>query len=246
MNKENMTAKKELRNITILYYAKEEFAIGLSLGIALSFLLAYIYRNTDEFLCSLFLNIAGGLITGLIVTLWFRLNDKILERLQQQKKEMSNKLEIYKIKKFYMPEWEYMGYPYEEYEELSHYTEVIRKFLQTQLDCIDMVMGTMKYYQNSKNICVLGEELLGSIKSAVQVLGEYEIDKISFADSNYTDAEEISLLEPISLLYKGDVLIQKKDKYISLIKLIENINIQIENYNLLLDKEKEKYKIKLV
>ena len=242
MNKGKMTAKKELRNIIILYHAKEEFAICLSMGIALSFLLAYIYRDRDNFLCSLFLNIAGGLITGLIITLWFRLNDKILERLQQQKKEMSNKLEIYKIKEFCLSKWVYMGYPYEDYEELSHYTEMIKKFLQAQLDCINMVVNTLEYYQNSKDIRVLGKKLLDSIISATGVFEGYEISDISFTDPNCADAEEMTLLDPIPLLYKGDTLIEKKDEYISLIKLIENINIQIDDYNSLLVKEKEKYK----
>lgn len=117
-------------------------------------------KNKNDFLSSSFLNIAGGLFTGFVITVWSQINDKIKESEQRKKQEMWKKLQNCQVGEFKLLEWEYSGFPYEIYDKLSFYTDEIRRFIHQCEESKDTIKKISEYFQHEKRVVALSQDLL--------------------------------------------------------------------------------------
>lgn len=237
-----MQMKKRLKGdwnkIIVLYYTRDIFA-GILTGMTLcAALISYVLKDRDEFWCSFFLNIAGGLLTGLIVTIWFRLSDNYKEKLKCDKSKLLEQIWLRKLEEFHIEEWD-EEYSSGFYDELAYYAGKFEEFKSWSAKCKIKLNGSKEYFFHMQDILKKGEKIIEKISEAENVLGQYEIEEYLFSDPNSTDDIEITLLPPVPMLSKNNELEEDRDKYIIIKERIDSVGEEVVKYNELLNEISE-------
>lgn len=240
----NTSVRKELRKIKMLHSRREIFICLLSMGILICFGIAYRYKVTEEFISSLFLNIAGGLLTGLVITIWFRLNDKFLEKFEQERDGLQRKLSTCQIEEFVINSWVDTGFPYTEYDRLTFYADEVKRFKDDCMKCRKTVKYVSTYFRHSKEIVQAGKEVRQSTERLLEKIENYTIREICLIDPNDMGQDEQRVLEAISLLYRGEEEVTEEE-CLEVIQFVKKINLKIKNCNILIRQEVGKYRGKL-
>nr|WP_315020191.1 hypothetical protein [uncultured Aminipila sp.] len=258
---------QDIKKLEFTYYSRIIFILILCALIIVSLIVALQIKNYSPFWSSTCLNIFGGLVTGLVITIWSKITENYNLRVEMKRDLIMGNLNDLEVPLFNTPVWTEeeaeQSVNYGDNDEYEYYTQEILKFKQYCSELYFKISSIKEYMNNSVDVDRECTKLLVKLKAIKEYLDKCDSEECGLLPVLFTfDAEEGSdipvcpgeekydelaaeefelTLTPITLMFDRENRQLVKENYMDIISKLEEFMKLVSDFKSDFSKERDKY-----